>query len=243
MNVFLTGGTRGIGLGLVKDFQALGHKVAYTGTSMESIEKSGHKNLKDAFAYVCDVRNRKDLRQVLHQAKDAMGSIDLFINNAGVNQANSLVMNLSEEEIAHVIDVNVTGMVNATSEALQVMVEQGYGYLYNMEGLGSNNMVFPKTVIYASSKHFLTFFTKGVRKEMKAYKDIQVGTISPGMVFTDLLKTSGREDGMKIANILGSQVSEVSPFLVKNMIKGKRKIEFLTKRRILWKFVKSLFMK
>jgi short-subunit dehydrogenase len=152
-------------------------------------------------------------------------------------------MNLSEEEIAHVIDVNVTGMVNATSEALQVMVKQGYGYLYNMEGLGSNNMVFPKTVIYASSKHFLTFFTKGVRKEMKAYKDIQVGTISPGMVFTDLLKTSGSEDGMKIANILGSQVSEVSPFLVKNMIKGKRKIEFLTKRRILWKFVKSLFMK
>jgi len=78
---------------------------------------------------------------------------------------------------------------------------------------------------------------------MKAYKDIQVGTISPGMVFTDLLKTSGSEDGMKIANILGSQVSEVSPFLVKNMIKGKRKIEFLTKRRILWKFFKSLFKK
>jgi NAD(P)-dependent dehydrogenase (short-subunit alcohol dehydrogenase family) len=219
MNVFISGGTRGIGGGLVRNFQKLGHKVVYN---------------------VC---NREDIKAAFDYALKTLGTIDVVINNAGVNQKSLPVAELEEEDISKVIDVNVKGMINATSEALRIMKKQGYGRIYNMEGLGSNNLVFPKTVIYASSKHLLSFFTKGVQKELKAYENIKVGTLSPGMVFTDFLKNSDNFEDNQIMKILGANVDEVTPYLVKKIIKGKMKINYLSTSRMMWKFISYPFKK
>ncbi|MBI9010298.1 MAG: SDR family oxidoreductase [Tenericutes bacterium] len=243
MNVFITGGTKGIGSGLVRHFQQLGHQVVYTGTSEDSIKRSGHMELTGTYGVVCDVRNRKDIKEALNFALKTLGTIDIAINNAGVNQKSLTVLELEEEDISHVIDVNVKGMINATGEALRIMKKQGYGRIYNMEGLGSNNMVFPKTVIYASSKHLLSFFSKGVKKELSEFPKIKIGTLSPGMVFTDFLKSSDGFEDNRIMKILGSPVDDVTPFLVKEIIKGKLKINYLSFDRMMWRFIISPFRK
>ncbi len=62
------------------------------------------------------------------------------------------------------------------------------------------------------------------------------------MVFTDLLMNN-IGDGMKIAKILGSEVEEVTTFLVKNILNGKKRIKFLTNRKIMWRFMTSPFKK
>ena len=235
MHVFITGGTRGIGNGLVKEFLRKGHKVSYTGTSEKSISKSIKELSGEYVTFVCDVRYKNHIEIAKSLAVDIFG-------NAGVDQGREDISDLSEEEIKRVIDINVTGMMLGTSVALEQMKAQGFGIVYNMEGLGSNNMVIPKTLVYGSSKRLLTYFSKGCNKELKEYDKVFVGTLQPGMVFTDLLMNN-IGDGMKIAKILGSEVEEVTTFLVKNILNGKKRIKFLTNRKIMWRFMTSPFKK
>ena len=243
MHVFITGGTRGIGLGLVKEFLKLGHEVSFTGTSQGSIDKIVNQLEGNYTPYVLDVRDYEALKSVKDKAVEKYHCIDIWINNAGVNQTFKPVSELTQAEIKDVIDVNITGMIYGTAIALEEMKKQNYGTVYNMEGLGSNNMIIPNTVIYGSTKHLLTYFSKGANKELKQYKNIRVGRLSPGMVFTDFLRDHSGQEGSKIKNILGNHVEVVTPFLVKKMINGNLKINWLTNRKVMLKFMKSIIVK
>ena len=86
MHVFITGGTRGIGHGLVKEFLKKGHQVSFTGTSEKSVSK-GSEDLNGEFiGFVCDVRYRDMIEISMKLALDKFGDIDIWINNAGVDQ-------------------------------------------------------------------------------------------------------------------------------------------------------------
>lgn len=243
MHIVITGGTRGIGQGLVKEFLSLGHNVTFSGTSEQSVQK-GMDGLKgNVHAVVCDVRHKTQIKDLLKQAKSHFGNIDIWINNAGVDQERLTVSELPEEDIKRVIDVNVTGMILGTSVALAAMKEQGYGRIYNMEGLGSNNVVIQKTIIYGSSKRLLTYFSKGCNKEIKDYPNVVVGTMQPGMVFTDLLLRNLGEDGMKVARILGNKVEDVAAFLVKQSLNKKKHIHFPSYRKAFPRLLMAPFKK
>ena len=243
MHILITGGTRGIGFGMTNEFLKKGHNVSFTGTKLESIKKATSALEGHFMGIVCDVRSKEQIISAKNQAIDKFGDIDIWINNAGVDQDRLDVSDLSESEIKRVIDINVNGMILGTSVALTQMKKQGYGHIYNMEGLGSNNMAIPKTLIYGSSKHLLTYFSKGCNKELKGYPLIFVGTLSPGMVFTDLLNHNLGDDGTKIAKILGNEVEEVTPYLVKKMLKGKKRIVWLTNFKVMGKFMFSFLKK
>ena len=241
MHIFITGGTRGIGNGLVREFLRLGHEVSFTGTNESSITNAS-KNLKGDFCgIICDVRSYDSITKAKDTAVDKYKCIDIWINNAGVSQDTKDVCDLSEDDIKKVIDINVSGMIMGTSVAITEMKRQNFGFIYNMEGLGSNNMKIAKTVVYGSSKRLLTYFSKACNKELKEYKNITVGTLSPGMVFTDLLLADLEQESLKITAILGNKVETVTPFLVNKMIKEKKYIHWLTNRKIAWKFFRSMF--
>lgn len=243
MHVFITGGSKGIGHGMVREFCKRGHQVSFTGTSEQSVE-NGLKLIEgDVRGYVCDVREKAQIESALKLALENVGQIDIWINNAGVSQEHECVSDLTEEQIKKVVDINISGMIMGTSVALTQMKKQGYGRVYNMEGLGSNNMTIAKTLIYGGSKRFLSYFSRGCNKELKEYPHIFVGTLQPGMVFTALLLDNMTEDGMKIARILGSKVEVVTPFLVKQMVKGKQTIKYLTFTKTMWRFMSAPFSK
>ena len=238
MHIFITGGTRGIGHGLVNEFCKLDHHVSFTGTTKNGVEAAIKKIKGHVQGFACDVRDRSQIEEAARNAIDGFGKIDVWINNAGVSQVNQYFNDLNEEEIRHVLDVNVIGMVYGTHVALNLMKEQEYGRIYNMEGLGSNNMMIPKTILYGGSKRFLSYFSRGVNKELKELDNIFVGTLQPGMVFTDLLLHNMTKQGMTIARILGSHVEEVTPYLVKQIVKGKSQIKYLTFPKTMWRFIK-----
>ena len=243
MHIVITGGTRGIGRGLVQEFLSKGHKVTFSGTSEQSV-KNGLKDLKGHFhGVVCDVRHKTQINTLLKQAKSHFGNVDVWINNAGVDQDRLTVDELNEDEIKRVIDINVTGMILGTSVALKAMKEQGYGRIYNMEGLGSNNIVIPKTIIYGSSKRLLTYFSKACNKEIKDYQNVFVGRLQPGMVFTDLLLHNLGEDGMKVARILGNHVKDVAEVLVDKILKRKKHAVFPSYRRAFPRLLMAPFKK
>lgn len=243
MNIVITGGTRGIRFGLVSEFLKKGHTVTFSGTSKNSIQSAKSKLTGNCQGVICDVRNQEELNQLLYKSLESYGNIDIWVNNAGVDHPRLDVSDLNEIDFRKVIDINVVGMMIGTSIALKQMKKQNYGHVYNMEGLGSNNMMIPKTLIYGSSKRLVTYFSRGCNKELKNHKQIFVGTVSPGMVFTDLLNNNLGEDGNKIAHILGNKVEEVTPFLVKKMLKGKQYIYWLTNMKVMKKFLFSIFKK
>ncbi len=243
MHIFITGGTRGIGRGLVKEFLKKGHNVSFTGTSETGVQKALSDLSGNFLGLICDVRNKTDVVDAAEKAVKQFRRIDIWINNAGVNQDNLFFKELSEENIKKVIDTNVTGMMLGTSVALNLMQKQGFGKIYNMEGLGSNNMMIPKTIVYGSSKRLLTFFSQACNKELKRYKNIFVGTLSPGMVYTDFIKHNIDEEDSKITKILANEVEEVTPYLVKKMLQGKQNIQWLKGYKIVWRFMISWLKK
>jgi len=242
MHVFITGGTKGNGKALVDEFLAKGVLVSFTGTSDKSIEQASitHKNSK---AFVLDVRDIDAMGEIAKQAVHQFGPIDIWINNAGVPQmGHKHISDLPKNNVDSLIDVNITGMVYGTQVALSLMKEQNNGIVYNMEGLGSNGMIIAGEVLYGGTKRFLTYFSKGANKELK-HTNVRVGTLQPGMVFTGFLLDNMTEQGMPIARILGSHPEQVATFLVKGMLKGKRKVSYLTNLRMIGRFLKYPFVR
>ena len=124
----------------------------------------------------------------------------------------------SNEALSSVIDTNIKGMIMGSQVAAAHMIEQGSGQIFNMEGLGSNGMIQKRTVLYGMTKSALSYFTKGLAKEL-AGSGVLAGRISPGMMLTEFItKTPSGEPSpvltdphfKKVFNILATQAGNGS---------------------------------
>jgi NAD(P)-dependent dehydrogenase (short-subunit alcohol dehydrogenase family) len=254
-NIVITGSTRGIGFGLASEFLKRGHHVAINGTSVERVETALEKlsifnnQLIGIAGNVVDPSTHDELFDAM---KQKFGSVDIWINNAGISHRHQLAFDLTDEEVSSVIDINVKGMMLGSLHVVRKMKEQGFGKIFNMAGFGSDGRKMNKMTIYGTSKYALSYFTESLSNEVK-HLPIQVGTLSPGMVITDLITGSfdsipieEREHTKKIFNILGERVEVVTPYLVEKILKSTKnndKISFLSGGKVMLKFLKSPFQK
>lgn len=131
------------------------------------------------------------------------------------------------------------------------MSEQGFGSLYNMEGLGSDGRIIKGMALYGTSKSALSYLTKAVAKETQC-TPILVGGLRPGMVVTKLITEQYEghpeewERAKKIFNILSDRVETVTPWLAKKILanrKNGKTIVWLTKRKLIKRFLSTPFRK
>lgn len=250
----ITGGSRGIGASLVADFLRSGWNVVYSGTTEQTVQKSLEK-IPEEFgeeryaAFKCDVTVEDDLVSLWDNGMKAFGRIDIWINNAGIATQSIPFHEVPTDEFVKVLDTNLKGLMMATHIVYNRMAEQGFGAIYNMEGLGSDGKKIPGTTTYGTTKRAIRYFTDAFAREVKNGPVI-VATIAPGMVLTDLLldpvKRGHRrsKDLIWVYNILANDAETVTPFLVRKMIgntRNGRKIRYLTNRMIAWKFLTSPF--
>ncbi len=254
--VIITGGTRGIGAGLVKDFLKLGWNVSYSGRSDSSVKKS-LSSLSAIYkpetvrAFKCDVTSEKDLISLWDNTIDAFGQVDIWVNNAGTSSEQVVFHKIPVEVFINIIDTNIKGLMLATHVAYNRMAGQGFGAIYNMEGLGSDGRTIPGLLPYGTSKRAVRYFTDGFAQEVKDGPVI-IGTISPGMVLTDLLLDPLRKDPsnkkqmIRIYNLLANEAGTVTPFLSKKMAANKKngaKIAWLTSGKVMIRFLMAPFSK
>ncbi len=253
MNVVITGSTRGIGLGLAKEFLRSGHNILINGRNRETTTEvliELRMEFPDSIihSYACDMTNINSIKRMCWEAYRFYGNIDIWINNVGTEQQNKLIHEHEIEAIDKVIDVNLKSAIYATRIVSEQMLEKG-GFIYNMEGYGSNDMMTDKMSYYGTAKRALTYFTKSAAKEMKNTK-VKICLLSPGMVITDLLLSSLPESGpqrvklIKMFNILADKVEPVTKFLVKKMEKNMnngKSIKWLTNGKALLRFLSSPF--
>ena len=248
-HIVITGSTRGIGYGLAREFLQLGCKVTINGRSQESVDRA-LKNLQENFSdnvqgFPAAVENRDDLVTLWESAEKGFGKIDIWINNAGIDQVRKYFWEMNVEEYEKVIRANLLGVMNGSHVAFNHMLKQGDGQIFNMEGFGSNGMMRPKMTLYGTSKSAISYFTRSLAIEAKN-TNVKIGTLSPGMVATDFLSNSLNEHNRKIYNILGDKVEPVTQFLAAKILQNQENdanIQWLTKPKVMWRFASSMFIK
>ena len=245
--VVITGGTRGIGLGMAKEFLSRGNNVVITGTSEESVSR-GLKDIGDnsnVIGVPCLVENTDSIEMVWDKAIERFSIVDLWINNAGAATSRNGLEELSYDEITRTIDTNLTGTILATRIVSSRMLKQGSGQIYMFEGFGSNGQLQKGISVYGSTKRALRYFTAAAANEFKD-TPIVIGSISPGIVTTDLLLRSSKssekdwEKAKKVLNVLADRAEVVTPWLVDEVLKNNKngaKIAWLTTIKVLGRLI------
>lgn len=250
-NVVITGSTRGIGFAMALEFLRAGCHVSLSGRgdSLSSEIRIVLSPFEGKYIYVpCNVQEKADLQNLWDTSLAHWGQIDIWINNAGQNTPHVFSWETDATYIEKLIQTNLLGMIYGSQIAAVGMIKQGHGAIYSMEGLGSNNMIQPKTILYGTTKHALTYFMQGLAKELEG-SGVVAGRLSPGMMLTDFItKTPDGEQSKvvtdksfkKIFNILADKPETVAKFFIPAMLKNTKndvRIAWLTDLKSAWRFI------
>ncbi|CAM3259269.1 SDR family oxidoreductase [Nocardioides dubius] len=252
--VVVTGGTRGIGFGLAREFLARGSRVVICGRTSEAVEQAleslGGGN--HATGLATDVTDRAAVQALWDHAVATFGRVDVWVNNAGVSAPRGPLSAAPTGEVATVVDINLIGTLNGAAVASAGLAAQpGGGWIWNMEGFGSRGEHQPGMAIYGASKRAVQYLTEALVREVEG-SAVKVGYLSPGIVATDLLvrdydaDPEGFEKAKKIFNILGDKVETVTPWLAQQVLgasKNGTRVAWLTKRKAMWRFMSAGFNK
>ncbi|KAE8736102.1 putative chlorophyll(ide) b reductase NYC1 [Hibiscus syriacus] len=145
-NVVITGSTRGLGKALAREFLLSGDRVVVASRSPESVDMtvkvleenlkegmvaggSSSKNLEQAkvVGKACDVCEAGDVEKLAYFAITELGSVDIWINNAGTNKGFRPLLQFSDEDIKQIVSANLVGSILCTREAMRIMKNQTKG--------------------------------------------------------------------------------------------------------------------
>jgi len=202
--VVVTGASSGIGEAASRRLAAHGAKIVAVARRKErldalvaDIESSGGA----AVAVEADVTSYEDMERAAKVAKDTYGSLDVWINNAGVMPVAPVEMN-RVDEWHWMVDVNIKGVLNGVAAAQPLMREQGAGQFVNVSSVAGHN-VYKGFAVYCATKFAVRAFSEGIRMESDG--TIRVTNISPGAVKSELFDTIGvrevKEDFKAFAEI------------------------------------------
>ncbi len=171
--VFITGGSSGIGLALARSLVAQGAHVAIAARGAEQLERARAELAAEARgdqrveAFVLDVSDRVAVSAVSAAVLEALGGIDLLVNNAGITHP-GYAWELDDEVFERMVQVNYLGTVWVTRAFLPVLMEQRSGQVVNVSSIAGLMGVFGYTA-YGASKFAVSGFTESLRQELKPH--------------------------------------------------------------------------
>lgn len=199
----ITGATSGIGRETAREFAAAGSKVVVAGRRQErlvelvkEIESKGGK----ALAVATDVAEQAQVENLIAATVETFGRVDVLVNNAGVAIA-SRFLEMPLEDFRRLMDVNFWGAVFACHAAVPQMRKQnGGGVILNVSSIfGKRGM--PFETAYCASKFALAGFSESLRAEVMS-ENIDVCTIYPGAVETEIFDAAANSTGFEIPNYI-----------------------------------------
>lgn len=183
----ITGSAAGLGNAIATRLANDGFKVVIHDIDEENL-KQAEKTLKDSgfevTAVVGDVSNRDDQFNLVKQAVDKFGQIDVFVNNAGVESV-APFLEIEEQEVDKLFNVNVKGVIFGTQAAAEQMKQQeGVGKIINACSIAGHES-YEMLSLYCATKFAVRSFTYATAKELAEY-DIRVNAYCPGVADTPM---------------------------------------------------------
>ncbi|MFF1414979.1 3-oxoacyl-[acyl-carrier-protein] reductase [Streptomyces sp. NPDC058289] len=186
-SVLVTGGNRGIGLAIARAFAEAGDKVAIT---YRSGEPPAELTALGVLAVRCDITDSDQVDQAYKQVEDAHGAVEVLVANAGITK-DTLLMRMSEDDFASVVDTNLTGTFRVVKRANRGMLRAKKGRVVLISSvvglLGSAGQA-----NYAASKAALVGFARSLARELGS-RNITFNVVAPGFVDTDMTKVLNEE--------------------------------------------------
>ncbi|MGP4113772.1 3-oxoacyl-[acyl-carrier-protein] reductase [Streptomyces sp. 4N509B] len=186
-SVLVTGGNRGIGLAIARTFADGGDKVAVTYRSGQPPQELTDRG---CLAVRCDITEPEQVEQAYKEIEDAHGKVEVLVANAGITR-DQLLLRMSEEDWAEVLQTNLTGTFRVVKRAARGMLRARSGRIVlisSVVGLmgsaGQTN--------YAASKAALVGFARSVAREF-ASRAITCNVVAPGLVDTDMTRALPEE--------------------------------------------------
>lgn len=184
---FITGGSRGIGKEVALKFAENGYNIVLNyvsdKTDVEKLSKELKEKGADSLILKADVSKLEEVEEVVKQAIEKFGQIDVLVNNAGITKDN-LLMRMNEEEFDKVIEINLKGTFIVTKAVTKYMMKKRQGSIINLSsvvGVGGN----AGQCNYSASKAGVIGFTKSIAKEL-ASRNIRANAVAPGFISTDM---------------------------------------------------------
>ncbi|WP_088011597.1 3-oxoacyl-ACP reductase FabG [Gottfriedia acidiceleris] len=203
---FITGGSRGIGKGIVELFAKEGAKVAIIDVNEEALSQTSSEFKQyEIFTKVANVTNSNEVETAMKEVHDTFGSIDIIVNNAGVIRDN-LLFKMTDSDWDTVMDVHLKGSFNVVRAAQAYMVKQKYGRIINISSTsalgnrGQSN--------YATAKAGLQGLTKTLAIELGKY-GITSNAVAPGFIETEMTKETAKRIGITFEQLVEASLSQI----------------------------------
>lgn len=189
----ITGGTRGIGFGIVKKFLENGANVVLTGSRKESVDKALSQlteyNEKVIGIYP-DLCNPDEVQKAFSDINERFGSIDILVNNAGISSRTS-IYDYTIEEFSKILDINIKAVFVCTQAVAKIMKEQKHGVIINISSMVSKYGQ-PAGCGYPATKFAVNGLTVSLAREL-AKDNIRVNAVAPGVTKTDMVSALPKE--------------------------------------------------
>lgn len=205
---FVTGGSRGIGKGIVELFAQEGAKVAFIDLNEEALAETTSELKEkgyDVFSKVANVADPEQVENAVKEVYEVFGSLDILVNNAGVIRDN-LLFKMTDSDWQTVMDVHLKGSFNAARAAQKYMVENKYGRIINISStsaLGNRGQA-----NYAAAKAGLQGFTKTLAIELGRY-GITANSVAPGFIETEMTKETAARIGVPFEQLIQASVANI----------------------------------
>lgn len=184
---FISGGSRGLGKALCTVFAREGADIVF---NYASNEKAAHETVKavealgrKALAFKVSVTDREGVNAMVKEILAEFGTLDILVNNAAVNKADSFVTT-TEKAWRDIVEVNVNGLYYITKPIFKQMMRQRSGSILNISSIGGIRAL-PTSVHYATTKAAVIGFTKCLSREAAPF-GVTVNCIAAGIFDTDL---------------------------------------------------------
>lgn len=222
-NVLITGGSRGLGLLLAKEFSRRGAHVAICARDADELERARlilAQRGYQVIPLVCDLNVQDEVQAVVRKVSSQLGSIDVLVNNAGTISVGPMSV-MSLEDYQESLDTHFWGPLYTTLAVLPEMRRRGQGRIVNISSIGGKISV-PHLLPYSAGKFALTGFSQGLRAEA-IKENVYVTTVCPGLMRTGSPRNA-RFKGNNRAEYAWFSISDALPLLSMSADRAARRI-------------------
>ena len=221
--VLITGGSRGLGLVMAREFAREGARLVICSRDEDELSRARtdlESRGAEVMTHKCDVSNRSEVMELVASIHDRFAGIDVLVNNAGVIQMGPLEV-MTHEDFEKAMNTHFWGPLNVMMAVLPRMRAKRSGRIVNISSIGGKVSV-PHLVPYCASKFALTGLSRGMRTELLR-DGVAVTTVCPGLMRTGSPRNAGFK-GKHREEYAWFSISDASPLVSVSAERAAREI-------------------